>query len=266
MLPLQLNHLYRVVDAETFAAARDSAWMRELFAPSELRTTRRPDWEYTGLYWYGRSTYLELFEEGAEGPSGSSGVALAVETPDATPHIAESWQTALGAADHRRVVRPLGDDAVPWFHIAHAVPDRRDGLKVWSMEYDAEFLDRWHAGRSAARGITRKAVLERYAAVAGGPVSPLLGDVVAVTMALTPGERGFFERHAAAFAVERREVGPTLVIEGDGITFGLTEASEGRHGVQEVVCRLRRPAGREMITLGRSAIAVDDTLAVWKFR
>ena len=53
--PLRLNHLYRVVDRETFAAARDSAWLREVFAPSELRTTHRPDWSYTGLYCYGTS-------------------------------------------------------------------------------------------------------------------------------------------------------------------------------------------------------------------
>ena len=139
-LPLLLNHLYRVVDAETFAAARESAWLRDVFAPSELRTTRRPDWDYTGLYWYGTTTYVELFEEGAQGPAGTSGVALAVETPGATPDVAEAWQAALGEAQHRVVVRPVDDMTVPWFHMAHAVPDQREHLKLWSMEYDADFL------------------------------------------------------------------------------------------------------------------------------
>ncbi len=105
--PLRLNHLYRVVDAETFAAARDSAWLHEVFAPSELRTTRRPDWEYTGLYWYGTSTYLELFESGAQGPPGASGVAFAVETPGASSAVASAWRDALGEAEHRLVVRPV---------------------------------------------------------------------------------------------------------------------------------------------------------------
>jgi len=276
--PLRLNHLYRVVDAETFAAACESAWLHEVFAPAELRTTRRPDWEYTGLYWYGRSTYLELFESGAQGPPGASGVAFAVETPGASSAVASAWRAALGAAEHRLVVRPVGDEAVPWFHIAHAVPDQRGGLKLWSMEYHADFLAAWHPTRTTARGITRAEVLERYASVVAAPASPLLDEVVAVTMALTAGERAFFEQHAGAFAAQVHarlaeagtakagDAGTTQVLTGDGITFGLADATDDRHGVQEIVCRLRRPAGRDVITIGRSTITVDGDRLVWRFR
>jgi hypothetical protein len=264
--PLLLNHVFRVVDGETFAAARDSAWLRELFAPSELRTTRRPDWAYTGLYWYGTTTYLELFEEGAQGPPGASGMAFAVETPGATAAIATAWHDALGDAEHRLVVRPLGDEAVPWFHIAHARPDHRGRLKLWSMEYHADFLASWHPAHTAARGITRAEILERYAAVSPGPAAPLLDDVVAATLAVTPGERGFFERHAAAFAVETRDVGASRVLSSGDLTIGLSDADDGRHGVQEIVCRLRRAAGREVLRIGRSTITVDGHRLVWKFR
>jgi hypothetical protein len=264
--PLRLNHLYRVVDAETFAAARDSSWLRDVFAPSELRTTRRPDWEYTGLYWYGTSTYIELFEAGAQGPPGGSGIAFAIEAAGTTTAVAAAWREALGAAEHRLVVRPVGDDTVPWFHIAHATPDTRDGLKLWAMEYHADFLAAWHPTRTTARGITRTDVLDRYAVVSPGPASPLLDDVTAVTLACTAAARGFFERHAGAFACNVRDAGTSRVISGDGITFGIAEADDDRWGVQELVCRLRRPAGRESITLGRLTIDVDDTRMVWKFR
>jgi len=264
--PLRLNHLYRVVDPETFAAARDSSWLRDVFAPSELRTTRRPDWEYTGLYWYGTSTYIELFDAGAQGPPGTSGVAFAVETAGATAPLAEAWRETLGAADHRLVVRPVGDDTVPWFHMAHASPDNRDGLKLWAMEYDADFLAAWHPTLTPARGISRAEVLERYAVVSPGPAAPLLDDVTAVTLACTPAARGFFERHVSAFAADTRDAGTSRIITGDGITFGIAEATPERHGIQELACRLRRPAGRETITLGRLTISVDDTRMVWKFR
>ena len=208
--PLRLNHLYRVVDRETFAAARDSAWLREHFAPSELRTTTRPDWTYTGLYFYGVSTYLELFEDGAQGPDGNSGLAFGLETPAATAAIADIWRQALGDAEARLVVRPPttdvdgaavvdGPQSAPWFHIAHAVPDRRDRLHLWSMEYHADFLSAWHGALTESRGITRGEVLERYARIIGGPADPLFGDVTAVTMALSPGERGFLMRHLDAF-------------------------------------------------------------------
>lgn len=275
--PLRLNHLYRVVDRETFAAARESAWLREVFAPSELRTTDRPDWSYTGLYFYGTTTYLELFEEGAQGPAGASGVAFAVETPGATASVADAWRSALGEAETRVVVRPnaattdetrstAGPDSAPWFHIAHAVPDRRELLHLWSMEYHADFLAAWHGTATEARGITRGEVLERYARLSGGPADPLLDDVTAVALALTPAERGFFERHVSAFDAEGRDAGESRVITGDGITFGLAAATDTRRGVQDVVCRLRRPGGRETIAIGRTIIEVDGTRLVWKFR
>jgi hypothetical protein len=276
--PLRLNHLYRVVDRETFAAARESAWLREVFAPSELRTTQRPDWSYTGLYWYGTSTYLELFEEGDQGPAGASGLAFAVETPGGTASVADAWRESLGEVQTRVVVRPIvpvegeaasaaGPESAPWFHIAHAVPDRREQLHLWSMEYHADFLAAWHGTATEARGITRRDVLERYARVSGGPSDPLLDDVTAVSLALTPAARGFLDRHVAALDARVRDIGNDVTyIDGDGITIGTTLATASRRGVQDVVCRLRRPGGRETIGIGRTTIDVDGTRLVWKFR
>jgi hypothetical protein len=265
--PLLLNHLFRVVDAETFAAARDSSWLREVFAPSELRTTRRPDWEYTGLYFYGRSTYLELFEEGAQGPPGASGLAFGIEEAGATPAIAEAWRASTGEAEHRVVVRPMDEDTVPWFHIAHGVPDHKDHLKLWAMEYHADFLASWHPDLTPARGTSRAEVLERYAAVVHGPAAPLLDDVTAVRLALSPAESSFLDRHVGAFDARVRDVGGEgRYIEGDGISIGVSPASTSGRGVQDIVCRLDRPGGRESITIGRLTISVDDRRMVWKFR
>lgn len=284
--PLRLNHLYRVVDRETFAAAGESTWLREVFAPSELRTTKRPDWSYTGLYWYGTSTYLELFEEGPQGPVGASGMAFALERPGDTAAVASAWRDALGDVDERVVVRPVPPTEaggsppgvagtpltqprvdVPWFHIAHAVPDRREGLHLWSMEYHPDFLAAWHPDATDARGITRAEVLQRYARVSGGPAAPLLDDVVAVRLALPPGARGFLEQHVSAFDATVRDVGDDgRYVEGDDIALGITPASPSRQGVQDIVCRLRRSVGRESITIGRSVLDVDGTRVVWKFR
>lgn len=275
--PLRLNHLYRVVDRETFAAARDSSWLRGLLAPSEVRTTRRPDWTYTGLYLYGSSTYLELFEAGEQGPVGSTGLAFAIETAGASSAVADALRASVGEVATRLVVRPTGTtdaataigvpESAPWFHITHAVPDRREQLHLWTMEYHADFLATWHGGATEARGITRREVLERYARLSGGPTDPLLDDVTAVTVALSAAERSFLLRHLEAVGAIARDVGgETLSIEGDGITIGVAPATEGRRGVQDVVCRLRRPSGRETVTIGRTTISVDGDRAVWKFR
>ena len=86
-----LNHFYVVVDAETYAAAQASPFLTGEFAPFEKRTTARNDRSYTGIYWYGRRTYFELFEPGTQGPAGASGLALGVEEPGATEAVKKAW-------------------------------------------------------------------------------------------------------------------------------------------------------------------------------
>jgi hypothetical protein len=134
------------------------------------------------------------------------------------------------------------------------------------MEYHADFLAGWHPEVTEARGITRGEVLERYARVSGGPAAPLLADVMAVSLALTVGERTFLEKHVAAFEALVRDAGEATYVEGEGVTIGLAAATDTRRGVQDLVCRLRRPVGRETITLGRLTISTDGDRCVWKFR
>ena len=101
----------------------------------------------------------------------------------------------------------------------------------------------------------------------GGPATPLLDDVTAVSLALSPPERGFLDCHVEAFDVRVRDVGGDVrYVEGDGISLGVAPATETRRGVQDIVCRLHRSGGRERITIGRMTIDVDGTRAVWKFR
>ena len=96
-----LNHFYVVVDAPTYEAARTSPFLTREFAPFEARTTVRNDKSYTGIYWYGRRTYFELFEPGEQGPAGASGLALGVEEPEASALVKQRWEDALGSGRRR---------------------------------------------------------------------------------------------------------------------------------------------------------------------
>ena len=185
-----LNHFYVVVDSPTYAAARASTFLTRRFAPFEARTTVRNDQTYTGIYWYGRRTYFELFEPGAQGPVGASGLALGVEDEDASTAVRQAWAEALGTADGGPVTRKTGTDEVPWFEMSYAgeIP----GLRVFLMEYHRDFLARWYAGLTPARSITRADVLDRYVAKigqSGRRQSALLEDVVGLTIALPAAER-----------------------------------------------------------------------------
>ena len=105
MPPAYLNHFFVVVDAESYRAFQESAFARSEWAPFEKRTTARNDQTYTGIYWYGRHTYYELFEPDAQGAVGASGLALGAEEPSQSGAVKAAWAEALGGASSDLVTR-----------------------------------------------------------------------------------------------------------------------------------------------------------------
>jgi hypothetical protein len=89
MPPVYLNHIYRVLDKETFRAAEASEYLRTQFAPFESRTTKSGDDTWTGLYYYGESTYFEFLaaDPARDRPLGQSAVAFGVEEPGSSATV-----------------------------------------------------------------------------------------------------------------------------------------------------------------------------------
>lgn len=258
-----LNHFYVVVDAATYEAARSSEFLIREFAPFEARTTVRNDSSYTGIYWYGRRTYFELFEPGAQGPVGASGIALGVEEPGASAAVKQRWQEALGTAGGGLVTRKTETDEVPWFEMTYA--EEIPGLRVWLMEYHADFLARWYGPLTGARSITRADVLDRYVAKIGQSAkreTALLRDVVGLELALAPAEREALVRQLRAVAWTATDEGGDVVCRGpEGEELRLVAPNGERTGILAVNFSLQHevpPASRlvgsaELRLEGRSA-------------
>lgn len=262
-----LNHAYRVVDAATYAAIRDTPWVGDAFAPREERTTNRPDWSYSGLYLYGRRTYLEFFDEAAQqGPVGGSGMALGVHE-GSTPAVIEAWRVTLGAARTALVARPTEAGGVPWFHLGCAEPDRRDHLHLWSMEYHAEFLARWHAGLTPATSPTPAAVLDRYAArVTDHPREAfLLQDVTRLELSLSAAALDFLEAHLSPLAATTDGATTrrlTAVLDGTDV---VAWPEENPRGLVALTCQLQRDVAPRQLQLGTSTLHLDRRTARWQF-
>jgi hypothetical protein len=260
-----LNHLYRVVSPTTYEAIRTSPWIGTQFAPRDERTTTRPDWTYTGVYLYGRHTYVEFFDEGPQGPVGHTGLALALPAAEDTAAIAAAWRRALGGARTALVERPTPEGGVPWFHLACAEPDRRDGLHLWSMEYHAQFLERWHPTLTPARGIAPRDVLDRYAAVVGGAPRDafLLEDIVSVELELSAAATAFLRAHLASVAAVTDHADGFVSALG-GTRVRARTAPEPR-GLLSVGCSLQRSVPAATHRFGSSTLSVDERAAIWSF-
>ncbi|MCZ6596527.1 MAG: DUF5829 family protein [Planctomycetota bacterium] len=272
-MPVFLNHLFVIPDAETYAALAGSEFLRESFGNFEARKTVRRDMSYEGVYWYGRRTYFEFLPPGTAGmAAGKSGMAFGVEVEGGTASLAE----ALGERGIETFAGPrtreLDGEELPWFEVmgiqaAHA--DSR--LDLFSLEYDPRFLARWHADLPPERtGISRRAVLARYAANLGpdGPdetaEEALFEDVKEVFLALDEAERARLDAVCRTFGYEVNEGADAVVILGPEFRLVVRESSEPG-GITGFRMSLRREVEERTLVLGRAKLHLKGRVATFAF-
>lgn len=267
-----LNHFFLTLDHATFREIQSSAFLRKEFAPSEERTTVRKDMTYTGLYFYGVNTYFEFFDASQEKgrKSGDSGIAFGVEQVGAS-RILEARAAADLPMQRLPVTRQLGETQVPWFFMLRpASRGLEAGISTWTMEYDTQFLARWHNEiADNNRGISRKEILQRYVAVLPDrPPKPLLEEVLAITVAADPSSVELLVRQGRLFGYEVRAEGQTTILEGYDFTLRLIPETAKQHGIQQVTLQVKRQPGKaaELRFGARSVLKFHgDGTATWSF-
>jgi hypothetical protein len=269
MPAVYLNHLYRVLDKETFRAAESSEYLRATFAAFERRTTKSGDDSWTGLYYYGESTYFEFLaaDPARDRPVGQSGVAFGIEEAKGSAAVRKALD-GLGLGPARTVERPreTAGKMVPWFRMTGFEP--KDPILVWwVMEYSPSFLKEWHPElRPGLAGISRKAVLERYqakAALTVPPKDPLFRNITGFRLALEPARAESFARELAALGFRRGSAGAGDSWVGPDVRIDVVGASAGTLGIVAIEMALtRKPEEGKLVRFGEGArleIRTDGT-------
>jgi hypothetical protein len=267
------NHFFVVTDAATYAEAQASRFLTKEFAPFEKRTTVRNDQTYTGIYFYGRRTYFELFEPGAQGPTGTSGLAFGVEAPDGSALVKARWAEAAGGAEGGPVTRRTDSEEVPWFEMTYAKGGRPTPttavLRVWLMEYHRDFLARWYPDLTPARSITRADVLDRYVARIGQAARRggfLMKDVTSLTLALPGEDQEALATQLRAVGYSSREDKGAAVLTGPDVRLRVVPAAEGgARGILEVEFSLQSRVLRAQHRLGSAVLTVEADRARLRF-
>ena len=262
-----LNHLYFVADTETYAAIAANDFLRGAFAVTEERSTVRADRSYTGLYFYGESTYFEFLQpDSASGfDPGESGVAFGVEREGGTDWMAEALDGRGVRSFIGPITRGLAGEQLPWFRMLGVErPTAAARLQLFSLEYDPAFLERWNGDLPPVEGgIARAAVLERYAARLGVHErrrALLFEDVTEVHLALGEKERARLLETAGALGYRIAEEEGVWTCAGPGYHM-VVRASEGPGGVTGFVATLRRGIREYRLQLGRMSVVVEGRRA-----
>jgi Family of unknown function (DUF5829) len=271
-LSVPLNHFFVVVDSATYADIEKSELLRKEFAPSEQRTTVRTDITYTGTYFYGVNTYFEFFDAGKESgrQMGSAGVAFGVDESGALQTLKARLSPDF-QINQRPVTREFRGKQVPWFMMmSPGNVSSNFALSTWVMEYDPRFLLEWNPEPDGDnRGVSRKQLLRRYAAVLkDAPARPILQDVTGLTLALDKNTAAGFGKLCRSFGYKSRAEGDSTILEGPDITLRLIAETGTARGITEMRLRVARaPEKQRAFRFGPKSVLTfhGDGTATWSF-
>ncbi len=195
-----LNHFYLLLDQAEFRSIGDCRFLVDEFAVGEARTTLANSGDtWTGIYFYGQSTYFEFLDAsalwlgGATGPiaPGGVGLALGTETVGGSSRLLDQRQAQGRPLASGLRTRWFQDEDLPWFYCSPMNIFGQNGpLNVWLMEYHPDFLPHWRPELSPNEPqIGRAAVLAKYqqAVLGPGELPPrLLRDVAYLRLNVLP--------------------------------------------------------------------------------
>lgn len=254
-----LNHFYLVLDDETYRDIENSEFLRQHFAPSEVRTTHRTDISYSGLYFYGGQTYFEFFGEtgGIDRQPGQSAIAFGLEHEGDTARIA-----ALGTEPPFVVTRPYGEGQLPWFWFLRL--PQNDFLKLWTMEYLPSFLEEWNPSPTPADGLRRSEVLSRYKSVVAPVPNPLFEEITAIELHLNDAD--WLKVLLQGLGYQTQSLANGWVATGpDGHRIGVRNEADTQ-GIRAVSFKIK--AIDEPLVMGfgrRSVLKLEGDQALWTF-
>jgi hypothetical protein len=261
-----LNHVVTVVDSETYAALGRSAFLKDTLGRLAQYTIAAGGGgggaSWTGSYFFGKNTYVELFAPGGvAGPAGVGMISYGVEQQGSLWQVRKRLARATGEPiDSLLRYRAREGGEVPWFYAVsvHGVMTG-SALPTWVMEYHPAHNRRWDPSIPPGwDGIMRwQAIASEF-----DRNRPLL-DVVGVTVAVSDADRARIvaEGGALGFRLDGdRMTGPGFVIQ-------LEPATETARGVRAVELRLGRPVTPGVRPIGpRSDLTVTGATGTWSFR
>lgn len=264
-----LNHLYVVLDAETFAALRDSPWVERALASPDagLPHFQRPTEDSDRLFLRGRNTYLEFFapDNRFGEPVGKVGIALGLDALADLKAVEQAWRRAYGAdVRHSEVKFSRTDPPVPWYDAIQVdATSNNPHLVAWAMTYKPEFVS-WISG-DAGTG-TRTSRIDVLAA--RWEEGQNLEDIAGLSLAVPRSLHDRLVEQLEYAGMQRDDSAGGTRLGGDGWYLLLRPLDSNTRGLEYIELR----AGGMMeagctVTFGNSSIEAEDPQGMrWWFR
>ena len=282
--PVLLNHIYIVLEPNTYNAIVQSDFVKSTFANGGERTvTATTSW--TGAYFFGQETYLEFYNPekntdphnkvvgnsgvifGIEQEGGSAALQYALRRTDSafvatTATVLFPRKIGASATNIKAPNTPEKEVAWTYFTQPNYQNQMQRRFKSWTMEYHPKYLQSAYTdSKPAEHGITRRQYLMRQY-----DSTKLVRNITAVCIALDSVEKSRFIRELKASNYAVREGKRETNAVGNNCTFRIIPATASKQGIIEVRMSLNRSVPHQLYTFGEhSTLMLDEQEAVWTF-
>jgi hypothetical protein len=245
MIPVELNHIYFVVDRETYAAIRESEVVRSLAYCYEQKNSadNRVGWE--GFYIRGKNTYIELFYPQERYPeTGISGIGMGVDEQGGLEIIAYEVRDFQKGSFKR--------NGKGWFNYL-AVNDSYFAGKnsFWIMEYSRDYFSEDTDDVSRAQ----------YNAERFDPAKPFV-DILEFSIALNKDGAQILSSYLEKCGLARNN---QSYMTPEQIKIHIVEQNELHKGIYQVRFSLDRDFEKVSYEIGNSTLVLNGEEGVWTF-
>lgn len=260
-----LNHLYAVVDNETIEAIEQSETVKDFTAYKKTTVVADGGETWTGRYFTGRSTYIELFAAGdfENAQPGAVGLAISPDRTGGIETITRALSDAGISATRGMRKRNVSGEEVDWFHTLSL---DGENAPFWAMEYVPSYLDHPNVDKEPAEGEQDKISRERYNR--DTYQQKLVRDVSYVAFVMDPESISQVQPLLSAAGYQVKEGEGVVRFLGQEAEIALFHAVDGKQGIRELRFQLNRPvetARNEYLGNSKLSIGPGKT-ANWTFK
>ncbi|MEO6348002.1 MAG: DUF5829 family protein [Aquaticitalea sp.] len=264
--PVFLNHVYLVLDQQTYQDIHNSDFMINDFGFFEERTTNSNNGKsWSGIYFYGKQTYIEFFMEGISPQfnKGESAIGFGVEVAGSLDIYNSRLKEIFGdRVDKELVTKKLNNEDIPWFFASGVDYGDEQTFFDWLMEYEKNYLKNVYTNLKVEEdGISRQQNLSRMF-----DSKRLFKNIKEVTIALDQKERERLIQELEVFNYKIVGKKNKMVAIGPEIKFYIIDNARG-NGIKKLKIELnRRISQKRTLKFGSaSVLTLQGRTAFWTF-
>ena len=276
--PVYFNHIYIVVDDNTYNEIKNSEFIQNEFGGlSEDTTTTEKGEKYNAGYLIGRKSYIEFFNsQGLEGAKeGTVGISFSTQKNGDLEIIYNRFNSEFGDTAIKTLREFVdGEAKYPWYNIVSSISeDNKLPFTCWVMEMHPLHLSFFGATPDSNGIISREAYWQaankKFTEFTGKPYIPekCFDDIIDLNLVLTKNELDRIEKELSACGYIKSTDSNITIFSGPGVQITVEVKDEPTYRISSLMFTLENPLKPIVMSFGENAkLSINSNgLGEWWF-